>query len=257
MVSIADKADSIACMFGLGLQPSGSKDPFALRRQANGIVRVLAEHGLPLHFSEIFTVALQQCQASQELRSKLRDLDKAPPALKDFFRERLEFYLRDIRGYAYDVVNAVLAAGADDAVDAIARAEAVSSVRPTADFVAISTAFKRIKNILRQAREAGKRWPEEFSTKHLTDPAEQALALRVTEARTTVESLRGQKRDHEALAHIAQLRPVVDTFFDKVMVMVDDEKLRANRLALLATMQRSFSTIADFSEIVTEKGSGS
>ena len=148
-------------MFGLGLQPSGSKDPFALRRQANCIVRVLAEHRLPLRFSEIFTVALEQCQASQELRSKLRDLDKAPPALKDFFRERLEFYLRDIRGYAYDVVNAVLAAGADDAVDAIARAEAVSSVRPTADFVAISTAFKRIKNILRQAREAGKRWPEE------------------------------------------------------------------------------------------------
>ena len=81
--------------------------------------------------------------------------------------------------------------------------------------------------------------------------------MRVTEARTTVEYLRGQKRDHEAVAHIAQLRPVVDTFFDKVMVMVDDEKLRANRLALLATMQRSFSTIADFSEIVTEKGSGS
>jgi glycyl-tRNA synthetase beta chain len=86
----------------------------------------------------------------------------------------------------------------------------------------------------------------------LTEPAEQALASEVTTAGTRVETLRKAKRYEDALAQIAQLRPVVDTFFDKVMVMVDDEKLRANRLALLATMQRSFSTIADFSEIVTE-----
>ena len=109
-----------------------------------------------------------------------------------------------------------------------------------------------MKNILRQASDSGKKWPEEFSSANLLEPAEQALGSRVTETRTKVESLRKQKQEKQALAHIAQLRPVVDTFFDKVMVMVDDEKLRANRLALLATMQRSFSTIADFSEIVTE-----
>jgi len=255
VVSIADKADSIAGMFALGLQPSGSKDPFALRRQANGIVRVLAEHKLPLRISEIFAAALKRYRESTELQGKLRELDKAAQALSDFFRERLEFYLRDLRGVAYDVVNAVLAAGSDDVVDALARAEAVTSVRPTEDFVAISTAFKRIKNILRQAREGGKQWPEEFSKAHLAEPAEQALGARVLEARTKVESLHKDKLDQQALAHIAQLRPVVDTFFDKVMVMVDDEKLRSNRLALLATMQRSFSTIADFSEIVTEKSS--
>jgi glycyl-tRNA synthetase beta chain len=253
LVSVADKADSMAGMFALGLQPSGSKDPFALRRQANGIVRILVEHKLPLRFTEIFTSALEQYRASEELRSKLRDVNNAPVALAAFCRERLEFYLRDVRGYAYDVVNAVLAADADDAVDAVARAEAVTNVRPTADFVAISTAFKRIKNILRQARDSGKQWPEEFNSKHLIEPAEQALGARVTEARDQVQSFRREKRDQEALAQIAQLRPVIDTFFDKVMVMVDDEKLRANRLALLAIMQRSFSTIADFSEIVTER----
>jgi len=253
LVSVADKADSMAGMFALGLQPSGSKDPFALRRQANGIVRILVEHKLPLRFTEIFTSALEQYRASEELRSKLRDVNNAPVALAAFCRERLEFYLRDVRGYAYDVMNAVLAADADDAVDAVARAEAVTNVRPTADFVAISTAFKRIKNILRQARDSGKQWPEEFNSKHLIEPAEQALGARVTEARDQVQSFRREKRDQEALAQIAQLRPVIDTFFDKVMVMVDDEKLRANRLALLAIMQRSFSTIADFSEIVTER----
>src|SRR3954469_24877557 len=252
LVSIADKADSIAGMFALGLQPSGSKDPFALRRQANGIVRIAAEHKLPLLISEIFNAALEQYGRSEDLKSKLRELDKAPQGLAAFFRERLEFYLRDVRGFAYDVVNAVLAAGADDVIDVIARAEAVASIRPTDDFVAISTAFKRMKNILRQASESGKKWPDEFSNANLLEPAEQALGSRVTETRTKVESLRKEKQEKQALAHIAQLRPVVDTFFDKVMVMVDDEKLRANRLALLATMQRSFSTIADFSEIVTE-----
>jgi len=252
MVSIADKADSIAGMFALGLQPSGSKDPFALRRQANGIVRILAEHKLPLRISAIFHEALEQYRAASELKDKLRELDKAPEALADFFRERLEFYLREGRGFAYDVVNAVLAADGDDVVDAVARAEAVTSVRPTDDFVAISTAFKRIKNILRQARESGKQWPQEFSGHQLVEPAEQALGSRVVDARAKVEALRQEKRDEEALAHVAQLRPVIDTFFDKVMVMVEDEKLRANRLALLDTMQRSFSTIADFSEIVTE-----
>ena len=252
MVSIADKADSIAGMFALGLQPSGSKDPFALRRQANGIVRILAEHKLPLRISAIFHEALEQYRAASELKDKLREVDKAPQALADFFRERLEFFLRESRGFAYDVVNAVLAADGDDVVDAVARAEAVTSVRPTDDFVAISTAFKRIKNILRQARESGKQWPQEFSRNQLVEPAEQALGSRVTDARTKVEALRKDKRNGEALVHVAQLRPVIDTFFDKVMVMVEDEKLRANRLALLDTMQRSFSTIADFSEIVTE-----
>ncbi|HVH88623.1 MAG TPA: glycine--tRNA ligase subunit beta [Terriglobales bacterium] len=256
IVSIADKADSIAGMFALGLQPSGSKDPFALRRQANGMVRILAEHQLRLRISEIFSAALEQYRASEGLKSKLLELGKAPEALAGFFRERLEFYLRDLRGFAYDVVNAVLAAGSDDVVDAVSRAEAVASVRPTDDFLAISTAFKRMKNILRQAQETGKRWPEEFNAAHLVEPAEQALGSRVAETRTKVESLRRAKQEREALAHIAQLRPAVDTFFDKVMVMVEDEKLRANRLALLATMQRSFSTIADFSEIVTEKAAG-
>jgi len=257
LVSIADKVDSIAGMFALGLQPTGSKDPFALRRQANGVVRILAEHKLPLRISEIFDVALQQYRASAELKGKLSQPENAKKTISEFFRERLEFYLRDLRGFAYDVVNAVLAAGADDVVDAIARAEAVTKIRPTEDFVAISMAFKRIKNILRQAQESGKKWPEEFKTADLVDPAERELGTRVAETRGRVQSLRQAKQEREALAQIAQLRPVVDTFFDKVMVMVDDEKLRSNRLALLATMQRSFSTIADFSEIVTEKAASS
>ena len=257
IVSLADKADSIAGMFALGLQPSGSKDPFALRRQANGIVRILAEHNLSLSLEQIFSVALEQYRVATELQGKLRDLKETYTAIAQFLRERLEFYLRDVRRFAYDVVNAVLSADANYVVDAIHRAEAVSAVRLTDDFIAISTAFKRIKNILRQAREGGKKWPDEFKTDHLLEPAEQALGARVTETRDRVLSLRKGRHYQETLNHIAQLRPVVDTFFDRVMVMAEDDKLRSNRLALLATMQRSFSEIADFSEIVTEKSAGS
>jgi glycyl-tRNA synthetase beta chain len=252
LLSIADKADSIAGMFALGLQPSGSKDPFALRRQANGIVRILAEHKVPLTLSTISGVALAQYRAFPELAGKLRELDEAPEALAAFFRERLEFYLRDVLGFAYDVVDAVLAAGADDVLDAVARAEAVAKTRPTDDFIAISVAFKRMKNILRQAREAGRQWPKDYSPERLQDTAEKALGGLVAETRTKVEQLAAAKRYEEALNEIARLRPVVDTFFDKVMVMVEDESLRSNRLALLDAITQSFSTIADFSEIVVE-----
>src|ERR1039458_1304269 len=137
-------------MFALGLQPTGSKDPFALRRAANGIVKTVAEHKLSLPMSKLFSDARAEYAGSEaEVRfSKDINFDEA---IANFMRERLEFYLRDGSGFAYDVVKAVLAAGSDDIVDAIARAEAVSEVRGSEDFASISVAFKRMKNILRQA----------------------------------------------------------------------------------------------------------
>jgi glycyl-tRNA synthetase beta chain len=154
VLSIADKADSIAGMFALGLIPSGSKDPFALRRQANGIVKTIAEHKLPLRLSEIMADARVRYKGS-EAEKKFSNAAYAE-SVRSFFRERLEFYLKDARGYAYDVVSAVLAVDSDDVVDAAARAEAVSKVRGSADFESISSAFKRMKNILRQAAEKTK-----------------------------------------------------------------------------------------------------
>src|SRR5246500_3340155 len=155
VLSIADKADSIAGMFALGLIPSGSKDPFALRRQANGIVKTIAEHKLPVQLGALIQDARIRYHGSDAEKQFSPNLN-FEGAVRAFFRERLEFYLRDARGFAYDVVNAVLAAGSDDVVDALARAEAVTKVRPSADFESISVAFKRTKNILRQASEAGR-----------------------------------------------------------------------------------------------------
>jgi glycyl-tRNA synthetase beta chain len=166
-----------------------------------------------------------------------------------FLRERLQFYLKDVRGFAYDVVNAVLAAGADDVRDAIARAEALTAVRESADFAAISAAFKRIKNILRQAEEKG------FSIQPdggvVLTPEAQQLADAAAALAPRVAELRQQRKYGEALALIATLRPTVDAFFDKVMVLDPDPAVRGANLGLIASVLSGFSGIADFSEIVT------
>ncbi len=252
VLSIADKADSIAGMFALGLIPSGSKDPFALRRQANGIVKTIAEHKLPLRLSEIMADARVRYKGSEA--EKRFSNSAYAESVRRFFRERLEFYLKDAHDprYAYDVVNAVLAVDADDVVDAAARADAVSKVRGSADFESISSAFKRMKNILRQASEKTKVIAMRVNPDGLQENAEKELAALIPKTVVTVEKLRGSRDYEAALLEIAKLRPAIDKFFDKVMVMVDDDNLRANRLALLQTVVKEFSTIADFSEIVTE-----
>ena len=251
VLAIADKADSIAGMFALGLQPTGSKDPFALRRQANGIVKTIAEHKLPLSLTQLFADARQAYQNSGAEKKFSAKVDFAG-AVRDFFHERLEFYLRDVLGYKHDVVNAVLAAGSDDVVDAMARAQAITKVRASADFESISVASKRIKNILRQASDTGKHAAGAIEPAALQEPAERELAALIPQVTKRVDELRVQHEYEAALAEISKLRPTVDLFFDKVMVMVDDDRIRANRLAVLQTLLVNFSTIADFSEIVTE-----
>jgi glycyl-tRNA synthetase beta chain len=253
VLSIADKADSIAGMFALGLVPSGSKDPFALRRQANGIVKTIAEHKLPLDLSQLMSEARAAYTGSEAEKKFTLSGDAYQQAITGFFRERLEFYLREAQGHAYDVVNATLAVGVNDVVDALARAAAVAKVRPSADFESISTAFKRIKNILRQADESNKQVADPFDVKALNDPEEKSLAALVPDVAAKVKKLSSDNQYEAALVEISHLRPAVDAFFDKVMVMVEDEKLRANRLGLLRTLLREFSSIADFSEIVTER----
>jgi glycyl-tRNA synthetase beta chain len=239
LLSIADKADTIAGMFGLGLEPTGSKDPFALRRAANGVVKILAETttALPLKLSEIVQVLTRDSTVAEKIRS--------------FFAERLEFYLREVKGQTYDVVKAVLGAGSDDVRDAVARAEAVTAVRSSEDFAAVSAAFKRMKNILSQAEEKGFAAGSSVNTALLTEPTERALAERSAELADRVYTLRAEKSYTAALQQIATLRPQVDAFFDAVMVMAPDAEVRANRLGLLKRVLEDFSGIADFSEIVT------
>jgi glycyl-tRNA synthetase beta chain len=240
VLAIADKADTIVGMFGLGLEPTGSKDPFALRRAANGIVKTLAEGepALPLTLGDVVDAA------SPDEAVRMR--------VEIFFAERLEFYLREAKGQAYDVVKAVLAAGANDVRDAVARAEAVTEVRGSDDFAAVSAAFKRMKNILAQADEKGILEYREDLTKQVSvDPVQTALSTAMTLVWESYDKFAEGHDYVAALQLIATLRPQIDLFFEKVMVMVDDPYVRWTRLTLLHNLVDNFSKIADFSEIVT------
>jgi glycyl-tRNA synthetase beta chain len=235
LLGLADRIHTISAMFLIGNAPTGSKDPYALRRAANSVVKILAESGLPLTLSEIVE-------------------DSGPDGpykgvVAAFLCERLNFYMKDVRGFAYDVVNAVLAAGADDVRDAIARAEALTGARESADFAAISAAFKRIKNILRQAEEKGFEIGPDVLVNWSDEARELARAYR--DLGPEVEQLRNQREYRRALTAIATVRPIIDVFFEKVMVLCPDPNERAAYLALIQAVQSEFSRIADFSEIVT------
>ena len=180
VLGLADRIDTLAGMFGLGMEPTGSKDPFALRRAANAVVRILAESSIRLRLSEVIAAAA----ATESVATRLRL----------FFEERIAFYLREVRGQAYDVVNAVMISGSDDLPDLLARAEAVSSVRTGQDFLAVSAAFKRMKNILQQALDKHIEIGSEVNSSLLTEPSEIELAQRSAELVRRVEALREHGR---------------------------------------------------------------
>ncbi len=234
LLGLADRVQTVTAMFGINMAPTGSKDPFALRRAANGVIKILAESDVPLSLASVLNAAAMKDANRQQL--------------DDFFRERLHFYLKDVRGFRYDVVNAVLAEDANDVRSAIKRAEDTTGKLGSPDFLAVSAAFKRIKNILRQAEEKGYAHGNWANIK-----ADEAKNLRsaIQSLANEVAKLREQRKYSEALALIATLRPTVDTFFDKVMVLDPDDEIRGANLALIAGVLSNFSGIADFSEIVT------
>ncbi len=225
LLSIADKLDTLRGCFRVGLIPSGSKDPFALRRAAQGIVRVLVEGGLRLPIFELLGPDGQ---------------------LHEFFLDRVRYYFREIKGFKYDEVNAVLASGHEELVDVGERLEAVRDVRPTENFEPVAAAFKRIRNILKQAE--GRFTPGRIESSLLELGPETDLSNAFQAQLAALQTNGGYRAKLEA---VASLRPEIDLFFDKVMVNVADPAVRRNRLSLLHTMLAEFSTIADFSELVT------
>jgi glycyl-tRNA synthetase beta chain len=225
LVAIADKLDTLRGCFSIGMIPTGSKDPFALRRAAQGVVKIIVEG---------------------KLRLPIRQLLSGDAALEEFFFDRVRYYFREIRGYKYDEVNAVLASGSDDLVDIEERLEAVRQVRPTPDFEPLAASFKRISNIVKQAQLADVGFA--LNPALLEGGPEAELHAHIVAIGKVLREL----PDYPSkLERIATLRPAVDLFFDKVMVNVENPAVRQNRLALLHSVLTKFSTIADFSEIVT------
>jgi glycyl-tRNA synthetase beta chain len=217
LLSLADKWDTLVSCFAVGMIPSGSRDPFALRRAAQGVVRIVVEGQVKFDFPGM------------------------TGDLAEFMRDRIEYYFRDVRGFAYDEVRACMSAGWTDLIDLESRLKRVQAIRPTPDFEPIAASFKRIKNILKQAEYTDN---HAYSSDLLEPGPERDLESEMR--RTSGQPLESR---------IGPLRPRVDLFFDKVLVNAPDQAVRKNRLALLHSLLQQFSTIADFSEIVTEKAS--
>ena len=231
VLSISDKLDTVLGCFSVGLIPTGSEDPLGLRRAMQGVIKILLDHKLP--FSMVKAAG-----------------DAFTPQLRQFYEDRLRFILSQ-RGFAYDEINAVTAIGCDDPSETLDRATAIQKIRSSADFEAVSMAFKRIKNILKQAEQAGP-VTGEISSDGL-EPAEADLAAFLQGAQLKIEKLERGRKYFKILETMAGGRPVIDQFFEKIMVMHQDLSVRKRRLLLLGSLFATFSRVADISEIVVNK----
>jgi glycyl-tRNA synthetase beta chain len=239
IVAIADKIDTIVGFFAVGMPPTGTADPYALRRQALGVINIILSRHYALSLN--FLVDETLLSLKDVLKKPAEDVRKD---VLDFFRGRLQNQLIT-QGYAYDTVDAVLSTDIDNLVSVIEKIQALTAFRKNPEFEPISVAFKRVDNILKDFREA------QVDVNLLSHEAEIKLFSALENIKLRVEKGIAERDFTTALNKLAALRPSVDAFFDNVMVMDKDEKIRFNRLSLLSEISALFHKIADFSKIVT------
>ena len=240
IVSIADKLDTIVGFFGIDIAPTGTADPFALRRQALGIINIILSKNYPLNLGVLIDKSIS---ILGEKLTRMPDETKAD--VIDFFKGRFENQLIS-QGHPYDVVNAVLTLGMSDIARSLRRIEAMEAFKKHPDFEPLAIAFKRVVNILKDFKDGS------VDTAAFDSSAESDLYHAFADIRDTANGCIDEGRYSEALSEMATLRRPVDTFFDEVMVMADDKKIRFNRLSLLEEISKLFYRISDFSKIVTE-----
>ncbi|MFY1824576.1 glycine--tRNA ligase subunit beta [Myxococcus fulvus] len=248
LIGIADRLDSLCGIFAIGKVPSGAADPFGLRRACLAIIRLVLGRGYRFSLSAAVDEALRLL-APRLANVKRKAGEPAPrDQVLEFFRGRLKALWGE--QHRTDVVEAVLAAGFDDLVAAQKRLEALSLIVGRADFQPLAAAFKRVVNIVeKQGRDVA---GGQTQAQKLVDDAEKQLHAAFSQARTSVTGLLQGDDFSGALKEITGLKPVVDTFFDKVMVMAEDKELRENRIRLLTEIGALFNQVADFSKIQAE-----
>ncbi|OUR71785.1 glycine--tRNA ligase subunit beta [Methylophaga sp. 41_12_T18] len=238
-VSLAEKLDTLVGLFGIGQPPTGVKDPFALRRAALGVLRIVVENDLNLDLVELLS------QASKALTDVLTEQDTVDQVMR-YFYDRLRGYTAD-QGFKADVFEAVLAVKPTTPTDFIKRLQAVSAFRELEQAEALAAGNKRIGNILRKNNAEGDAGTIDDSL--LQEEAEKALAAKLAEISITVQPLIAKADYSAVLTQLASMRDTVDGFFDQVMVMADDEAVRQNRLALLNQTRALFLGVADISSL--------
>ena len=242
-LALADRLDTLVGIFSIGQQPSGSRDPFALRRASLGILRIIIEREIDLDLKLAIAAAARQLDGekpSEELC--LQVLTYALDRFKSWYKDE---------GIAVEVFASVAALELSNPLDINARVRAVAQFAQLPEAVALAAANKRVFNIL--AKQAAGTIPSSIDSNLLVEPAEKQLAKDLAEHSASIEPLL-QKRDYAgALKQLSQLRDSVDQFFDDVMVMVEDEAIRDNRLALLHSLRSLFLNVADISQLVVTK----
>lgn len=237
VVSLADRLSTLGGMFRLGLIPTGSKDPLALRRSAFGAIRIVVEGRLPISLDRLVEIA---------------GAGDNTTALRGFLLERLKHWLQSEGGYSADVVQSVLAASDESPVDVLARGGALAAVRTTPDFEALAISFKRMRNIIEHAGIGDDVAAWDVDPALLEQGAEADLHAALESVAPRIADHNARREYADSLREIAVLRPALDRYFDDVLVMTRDEAVRRNRLAFLAGMLTKLSTIADFAMIAPD-----
>jgi len=239
LVSIADKIDTIVGCFAVGIIPTGSQDPYALRRQALGISHIILDKGYGISLRELIAKAYQGYAGNAQLKLAL---EKIQAEVGEFFKARLKNIFTD-KGIRYDVIDAVLVAGYDNFTDAWLRAEALNFVKEQTYFEPLLTAFNRVTNLAKKAEG------DEVKEANLVEEVEKELYVQFQKVRGEVENLRSHRDYRGLLQHMAKLQQPIDNFFNGVMVMAEDPGVRNNRLGLLKQIDDLMHSVADLSKI--------
>ncbi len=243
LLSLADKIDSIAGVFGIGIEISGSKDPLGLRRDAQGICMIILEHELDFSFPLLLNKAIA-LHGEHLIKTK----PEIEALIFEFFRNRLA-HIFEKRGYRYDLVKAALGAGMDNIYHVLLRLEALNDMKEKPEFISLIQTVKRVNNILKD--QPFRRLNPDL----LSDKNERELHTAYSIINENITPLIKQGQYRKAQRMVLKIQPVVDDFFDQVMVMDKNRKIRNNRLALLQKLSRMFFRIADYSQIVIESSS--
>ena len=245
ILSMSDKLDSVIAAFSVGLIPTGSRDPLALRRQTLGLIKVLLDHRISISLKKI---SLKAYASLRRQRLTGQSLEETYSEFEKFFKDRLKFVFKE-QGFRYDEINAIVDVDADNPLDCLERLTSLAAMRDSPDFYSLAVSFKRIKNIIVKAglNICG---PFSVDVSCFQTNEERALYARMQATLPSIARNRKKRAYQRTFELMASLRPEVDLFFDKVLVMTDDPAVQANRLGLLGTLLVVFRNVIDISEIV-------
>jgi len=251
VLALADKLDTVISFISIGEKPKATADPFGIRRNAIGVVRILIEKKIDIDLKTLLNRISQKARRSRilkfaEIENSWKTIydEEIIPEVLGFINGRFTAYLKD-KGFDSDIINAVISTGETNLYRAFLKVESVQNLKRNPDFEDIMTVFKRVGRIIPEKFE------EEFSENLLTEKEEKELYRELRKIQGEFEKEIGNKEYQQALGELLKLKPFIDNFFDNVMVMVEDEKLRKNRLSLMKLINKMFLKIADFTKITT------